>query len=95
MASLQSTKANVVINVRARKSQKDLMDRAARVLGKSRSDFLLEAACKEAESILLDRTFFNTSEQVYENFLNLLDMPINEKLKKLMNVKAPWDANHS
>ena len=45
---------NVAINLRARPEQRDLIDRAAKLLGRSRSDFMLEAACEKAQSVLLD-----------------------------------------
>jgi uncharacterized protein (DUF1778 family) len=43
-----------VINLRASPEQRDLIDRAASLLGDSRSDFILEAACERAQSVLLD-----------------------------------------
>lgn len=38
------------INLRALAEQRDLIDQAARVLGKNRSDFMLEAACERAQA---------------------------------------------
>ena len=46
------------INIRARLTQRNLIDKAAAVLNKNRSDFMLEAACREAENVLLDRRLF-------------------------------------
>jgi uncharacterized protein (DUF1778 family) len=46
------------INLRVSRNQKALIDRAAEVQGRSRSDFMLEAACREAESVLLDQRYF-------------------------------------
>ena len=43
------------INLRASRKQKALIDRAADALGRSRSDFMLDTACREAEAVLLDR----------------------------------------
>ncbi len=37
---------DVTINLRANQRQRTLIDRAAQVLGKNRSDFMLEAACR-------------------------------------------------
>ena len=39
------------INLRASQSQKALIDRAADALGRNRSDFMLETACREAEAV--------------------------------------------
>ena len=50
------------INLRALPTQRALIDRAATLLGKSRSDFMLEVACREATDVLLDqRLFLNVS----------------------------------
>jgi len=38
------------IHIRAKKKQKDLIYTAAALLGKNRSDFMLETACREAEA---------------------------------------------
>jgi uncharacterized protein (DUF1778 family) len=86
------TPRSVVINIRARTSQRDLIDRAAEALGKNRSDFMLEASCQEAEHVLLDRRYFTLSEQQFAAFTALLDAPpqANERLRALLGTKAPW-----
>ena len=53
---------DAVINLRARPEQRDLIDRAAKLLGKSRSDFVLEAACAKAQSVLPDQIFFRLDD---------------------------------
>ena len=45
---------DAAINLRALPEQRDLINKASQVLGKSRSDFMLEAACERAQSVLLD-----------------------------------------
>ena len=71
------------INLRALPEQRDLIDQAASLLGKNRSDFMLEAACERAQSVLLD----------HRQFTAMLDAPptVNRGLERLMAVKAPWD----
>ena len=80
------------INLRALPSQRDLIDRAARALGKNRSDFMLEAACERAEAVLLDRVFFNLDAKAFKQFSDLLDAPVKSSagLKRLLAVKPPW-----
>lgn len=84
---------DVTINIRAHLAQRDLIDRAAEALGKSRSDFMLETACREAEAVLLDRRLFMLSDEKFQQFMELLDAPpsANENLRKLLSTKAPWD----
>ena len=84
---------DVTINIRAKQSQRDLIDLAAQAQGKSRSDFMLETTCREAEAVLLDRRFFAVDEQTFNQFLEQLDAPVqgNELLRALLQTKAPWD----
>lgn len=81
------------INLRAQSQQRDLIDHAASLLGKNRSDFMLEAACERAQSVLLDQVFFKLDAERFRQFTELLDSPpnMNEGLKKLLAVKAPWE----
>ena len=81
------------INLRASRRQKALIDRAAEALGRSRSDFMLETACREAETVLLDRRYFALSEEAFQRFTAMLDKPpaSNPRLRRLLQTKAPWD----
>jgi len=80
------------INIRALEEQRALIDKAASTLNKTRSDFMLEAACKEAENVLLDQRLFLTDEDAFKAFQTLLDAPVaeNEALRYLLNQKSPW-----
>ena len=80
------------INLRASRKQKVLIDRAAETLGRSRSDFMLETACREAETVLLDRRYFSLSADAFKRFTAMLDKPpsSNPKLQRLLQTKAPW-----
>jgi len=81
------------INLRASQRQKLLIDRAAEALGRSRSDFMLDTACREAQSVLLDQRYFSLSESEFKKFAAMLDRPPkdNPKLRRLLHAKAPWD----
>lgn len=81
------------INLRVSRSQKALIDRAANALGRNRSDFMLDAACQEAESVLLDRRYFVLSDAEFKQFTSLLDKPpaSNPRLERLLRTRAPWD----
>jgi uncharacterized protein (DUF1778 family) len=80
------------INLRASRKQKTLIDRAAEALGRSRSDFMLETACRKAESVLLDRRYFALPEEAFKRFVAMLDKPPkdNPRLRRLLHAKAPW-----
>lgn len=81
------------INLRALPAQKALIDKAAAFSHKSRSEFILETACQEAENILLNQRLFFVDEQAYESFVALLEAPVEENLglKTLLQGKAPWE----
>ena len=83
---------DAAINLRALPQQRNLIDQAAQLLGKNRSDFMLEAACDKAQSVLLDQVFFNLDEEQCRQFTAMLDGPLepNPGLERLMSVKAPW-----
>ena len=83
---------DAAINLRALPEQRDLIDQAALLLGKNRSDFMLEAACERAQSVLLDQVFFSLDAAQFRQFNKLLDASPapNEGLERLMAVKAPW-----
>jgi len=85
--------APVTISIRAKQRQRDLIDQAADRLGRSRSDFMLEAACREAEDVLLDQAFFAVDSQSFSKFQALLDNPPEptEKLRRFLLTKTPWD----
>lgn len=82
----------VTLNIRAEPRHRDLIDRAAEATGKTRSDFMLETACREAEAVLLDRRFFTLDEPQFQAFLDRLDTPApSETLGKLLAAAAPWE----
>lgn len=83
---------DAAINLRARPDQRDLIDQAAAVLGKNRSDFMLEAACDRAQAVLLDQVFFRLDDRRLEAFMRQLDAPPapDEGLERLMAVRVPW-----
>jgi len=83
---------DAAINLRALPQQRDLIDQAAQLLGKNRSDFMLEAACERAQSVLLDQVFFSLDDDKFRQFTALLDAPVqpNLGLERLLAIEAPW-----
>ena len=83
---------DAAINLRARPEQRDLIDQAARIMGKTRSDFMLEVACEKAKTVLIDQVFFSLDEERFKAFNDLLDAPVaaNPGLERLMAIKPPW-----
>jgi uncharacterized protein (DUF1778 family) len=82
-----------VINVRIPINLRELIDRAADVLGKTRTDFILDSARTHAIDVLLDQRLFTLDADQYDSFVQALESPPppNEKLKRLFRSKAPWE----
>lgn len=81
------------LNLRIKPEERSLIDRAAKVRGKNRTDFVLDAARAAAEEALLDQAVVGTSPQAYAAFLDRLNQPpqSNERLRQTLNTPAPWD----
>jgi uncharacterized protein (DUF1778 family) len=81
------------LNLRIKPEERCLIDRAAKTLGKNRTDFMLDAARRAAEEALLDRTILTVSLKAYAEFLARLDAPPqpNERLRRTMRTSAPWE----
>ncbi|WP_336696257.1 MULTISPECIES: DUF1778 domain-containing protein [Burkholderiales] len=86
---------DAAINLRALPEQRDLIDHAATLLGKNRSDFMLEVACERAQAVVLDQVFFGLDADKFKQFTAMLDAPAvaNPGLDRLMAVKAPWNTD--
>ena len=90
-ATARRTK-DVTINLRAAEDQRDLIDRAARGCGQTRTEFILDAACREAQEQLLDNPRIVVDPEAFDRFTEMLDAPPNpsEALRKTMNLTPPW-----
>lgn len=84
---------DIDINIRAQRSQRDLIDQATRMLGKTRSDFMLETACREAADVLLDQRVLVLDTAASADFQALLDAPPadNPRLRALLETTVPWE----
>ena len=82
-----------LINIRISPADRNVIDRAAKLAGKSRSEFMLEAARRAAQDALLDTTLFLVDTATFDRFKAMLDSPprTNERLRALMQKQAPWD----
>jgi uncharacterized protein (DUF1778 family) len=80
------------LNIRIKPEVRGLIDRAAELVGKNRTDFVLDAARHAAEDALLDRTVFVVNSKAYAEFIARLDAPPqpNERLRRSLKTVAPW-----
>lgn len=91
-ATVQRETTAGAINIRVRPDERALIDQAAALAGKSRSEFMLEAAREAATATILDRTLFRMDRSAFGKFVAMLDAPPrpNARLRKMMQTKAPW-----
>lgn len=80
------------LNLRIKPEVRDLIDYAAELAGKTRTDFVLDAAKQAAEEAILDRTRIVLSPRDFAAFLERLDAPPrpNKRLQRTMRAKTPW-----
>lgn len=93
MPTPTTTSKHEMLNIRVKTEERDLIDHAARICGKNRTEFILEAARFAAEEALLNRAIIHVSQEAYSAFLLQLDKAPqpNESLRKTMQTPAPWE----
>jgi uncharacterized protein (DUF1778 family) len=81
------------LNIRIKPEVRGLIDRAAAVQGKNRTEFILEAARQAAENAVLDRTLLALNPKAFSEFLARLDTPPrpNKRLRKTLQTPTPWE----
>jgi uncharacterized protein (DUF1778 family) len=93
MPSPTLTAKRETLNLRIKPEVRGLIDRAAKVRGKNRTDFILDAARTAAEDTLLDQALLVVSPEAYAQFVERLDRApaTNARLQKTLQSPAPWD----
>ena len=93
-APASSADAKGSINLRIERQTRQLIDDAAAVLGKTRTEFMIESARKVAIDVLLDQRLFVLDPQRYDAFLHALDNPPapGSKLRSLLRRVPAWEA---
>jgi len=81
------------LGLRATPQQQRLIQRAAEVLNKNVTEFVLDSACKFAEDTLLDQRLFLADDENWQKFQDALEQPakIKPELQNLLKEKAPWE----
>ncbi|ACB79520.1 DUF1778 domain-containing protein [Methylorubrum populi] len=80
------------INLRIDANTRRMIDDAAEVLGKTRTEFMIEIARREAIDVLLDRRLFTLEPERYDAFVRTLDEPPapGPKLRALLRRIPAW-----
>ncbi|GGK26933.1 type II toxin-antitoxin system TacA family antitoxin [Salinarimonas ramus] len=93
-ARADGVRRETTIHVRAPARTRDLIDKAASSLGKTRSEFILESARSRAVDVLIDERLFGLDDSRHAAFLDALDTPpaAHPRLVALMRRRPAWEA---
>jgi uncharacterized protein (DUF1778 family) len=72
-----------------------IIDRAANLRGRSRTDFVREAAVRAAEDVLMETMPIRMSQGGFKAFLDALSKPANSvpEMVEVLRRKAPWEVD--
>lgn len=80
------------INLRIAADTRQLIDDASAALGKTRTEFMIESARREAIDVLLDQRLFVLDPDRFDAFMHALDNPPapGPKLRSLLRRVPAW-----
>ncbi len=80
------------INLRIEANTRQLIDDAAAILGKTRTEFMIESARRQAIDVLLDQRLFVLDPERHNAFAHALDNPPapGPKLRSLLRRVPVW-----
>lgn len=80
------------INLRIEAQTRRLIDEAAAILGKTRTEFMIDSARREAIDVMLDQRLFVLDAERYDAFMHALDHPPapGPKLRALLRRVPSW-----
>jgi uncharacterized protein (DUF1778 family) len=82
------------ISMRLPEADVALIDRAASLRGRSRTDFVREAAVRAAEDVVMEATLVRMSPEGFAAFMNVLSGPVEPvpEMVELARRPAPWES---
>ena len=80
------------VNLRIETDTREIIDGAAAVLGKTRTEFMVEAAPHQAIDVLLDQRLFKLDADRFDAFMNAIDNPPEpgQRLRSLLRQVPAW-----
>jgi uncharacterized protein (DUF1778 family) len=84
------------ISMRLPEADIAIIDRAACLRGRSRTDFVRDAAVRAAEDVLMENRLIRMSEEGFAEFLAALSGPVApvSEMVELAKRPAPWEPGH-
>lgn len=70
-----------------------IIDRAASLRGRSRTEFMRDAAVRTAEEVIMENTVIRMSPEGFAAFVDMLDRPAKPvpEMIELLKRPAPWE----
>jgi len=83
------------LSMRMREEDISLIDRAAAIRGRSRTEFVRDAAVQAAEEVVLDTHLIRLTPEGFSHFLEIISRPAAPvpAIVDLMKRRAPWEAD--
>lgn len=73
-----------------------MIDRAATLRGRSRTDFLRDAAVRAAEEVVMEQSLIRMSPECFAAFMDILAQPAAPvpEMVEVLKRPAPWEAGY-
>lgn len=84
------------ISMRLPEADVAMIDRAATLRGRSRTDFVRDAAVRAAEEVVMEQSLIRMSPQGFAEFIEVLAAPAAPvpEMVELARRPAPWEAGY-
>lgn len=84
------------ISMRLPEADVAIIDRAADLCGRSRTDFVREAAVRAAGDVLMENRLIRMSDEGFKHFMSVLSEPAEPvtEIVAIANRPAPWEAGN-
>lgn len=84
------------ISMRLPEADVAMIDRAATLRGRSRTDFVRDAAVRAAEEVVMEQSLIRMSPEGFDAFMEVLAAPAGPvpEMVELAKRPAPWEAGY-
>ena len=84
------------ISMRLPEADVAMIDRAATLRGRSRTDFVRDAAVRAAEEVVMEQSLIRMSPEGFSGFMEVLSAPAAPvpEMVELSRRPAPWEAGY-
>jgi uncharacterized protein (DUF1778 family) len=82
-----------IMSIRVSPRRRDLIERAAQILDKNRTEYMLDVVCEDAKNVILSQRHFTLDDDAFDRFSSaLLEMKgrPNPALDSLLSRPKPW-----